>query len=467
VLALVAFLVAANPAAARVHGRLALPHISSVRCWPPRTCDGHPHVVAPGGKLRFKGRHLRAGMAVLFRGARRGRGKTRRIVPRLHHAHGLVVRVPAWARSGRLRVMTRRGRRSNAAGPIRVRARPIVPSVSGTGSFEGTGMWIWYVSRSSGGDPVAIAAQAREHAVQTVFVKSSDGTTWWPQFSPELVAALEGQGIRACAWQFVYGVHPATEAALGAQAAATGADCLVIDAESAYEGRYEQAQTYVEALRSKVGEGYPLGLSGFPYVDFHHSFPYSVFLGPGGAQASLPQVYWKAIGTSVDTAVAHTYMWNELYQRPIFPLGQLYQDPSPSDIERFRQLVALRGAKGISWWSWQSAATRGWDAVGSPVAPLAGPPPAPAYPTLAKGTRGDVVLWGQEHLAAAGQPVSPSGLFDAGTQLAVSDFQAGSGLPVTGQLDPATWPVLLNRSPVVPDWTQVARPSALRAARGR
>jgi len=340
----------------------------------------------------------------------------------------------------------------------------VPPSVAGTGAFDGTGMWIWYVSRSSGGDPAAIGAQARAHGVRTLFVKSSDGTTRWAQFSTALVAALESQGLQVCAWQFVYGVHPAGEAALGARAASSGAKCLVIDAESAYEGRYRQAQTYVEALRSEVGAAYPIGLSGFPYVDFHRSFPYSVFLGPGGAQANLPQVYWKAIGTSVDSAVSHTYTWNELYQRPIFPLGQLYQDPSPSDVKRFRQLVSLHGATGVSWWSWQSAARRGWDAVGAMVEPLAGPPPAPAYPTLAKGARGDVVLWGQEHLAAAGQPVGPSGLFDAATQLAVSSFQASEGLPVTGKLDPATWPTLLDRSPVVPDWTERARPSALRAA---
>ena len=116
---------------------------------------------------------------------------------------------------------------------------------------------------------------------------------------------------------------------------ANGADCLVIDAESEYEGRYSSAQTYMTELRAKVGPDYPVGLASFPYVDYHPAFPYSVFLGPGGAQFNAPQMYWKDIGTSVDTVFAHTYLENTIYGRPIFPLGQTYSNPSSADLVRF------------------------------------------------------------------------------------------------------------------------------------
>src|SRR5207245_9019790 len=109
------------------------------------------------------------------------------------------------------------------------------------------------------------------------------------------------------AWQVGSGNCPPAEAALGVRAAQTGADCLVIDAESQYEGKYGQAQTYVNGLRAAIGADYPLALAGFPYVDYHPAFPYSVFLGPNGAQYSLPQIYWKAIGTTVDQAFRQTY----------------------------------------------------------------------------------------------------------------------------------------------------------------
>ena len=36
--------------------------------------------------------------------------------------------------------------------------------------------------------------------------------------------------------------------------------------------------------RQAIGPEYPLGLTSFPYVDYHPRVPYSIFLGPGGAQ---------------------------------------------------------------------------------------------------------------------------------------------------------------------------------------
>ena len=41
--------------------------------------------------------------------------------------------------------------------------------------YRGDGMWIWYVSRSSGGDLARIARKARRRGIETVYIKSSDG----------------------------------------------------------------------------------------------------------------------------------------------------------------------------------------------------------------------------------------------------------------------------------------------------
>ena len=394
-------------------------------------------------------------MVVLFsRRVHSASGGTRRALTsklRLKRPAGFVTTVPLTARSGRIRIIGPRGLRSNVVGPIHVRKRVAsTPQGSGT-AFDGNGMWIWYVSKSSGGTTAGVAAQAQQYGVNTVFVKSSDGTNWWSQFSPALVAKLKAAGLHVCAWQFVYGKSPSTEAALGARAAQTGADCLVIDAEGQYEGLYSQAQTYIDHLRAAVGPDYPVGLASFPYVDYHPSLPYSVFMGPGGAQYNLPQVYWKAIGTSVDTALAHTYLWNSVYGRPIFPLGQLYDNPPTRDIRRFRALSEGYGATGVSWWSWQSASSSGWTAI-APPSPAPIVPPSPGYPLLKSGSKGDVVLWAQEHLMSAGQPVSPSGTYGSATVNAVKSFQSANGLPVTGQVDAATWPVLLALQPAPVAW---------------
>ena len=56
-----------------------------------------------------------------------------------------------------------------------------------------------------------------------------------------------------CAWQYVYGTDPVAEAEVGARAVANGAQCLVIDAEAEYEGRYASAQVYLRTLRAAIG----------------------------------------------------------------------------------------------------------------------------------------------------------------------------------------------------------------------
>src|SRR6202035_3568555 len=183
---------------------------------------------------------------------------------------GLLVSVPGSAHSGRIMVLLGQGRYTSVYGPITIFRHALHPPAP---------------------KRPAIAARAHAAGVSTLFIKSSDGSSnYWGQFSPQLVAELHANGLKACAWQYVYGTNPKGEAALGAQAVANGADCLVIDAEAEYEGHYAAAQTYIAELRAKIGPSFPLALASFPYVSYHPSLPYSVFLGPGGGQFNAPQI---------------------------------------------------------------------------------------------------------------------------------------------------------------------------------
>ncbi|HVV89369.1 MAG TPA: hypothetical protein VHB53_02635, partial [Solirubrobacterales bacterium] len=178
---------------------------------------------------------------------------------------------------------------------------PAAAETGGAGMFEGSGvgrhspfvrqgMWIWYVDQSQGGSVPAIVATAHRHHIGTVYIKEGDGATRWDQFNGALVRALHRGGLKVCAWQFVYGDAPEAEARVGAAAVRAGADCLAIDAEASYEGKYAAADLYLTSLRARIGAGIPLSLAGFPYVDYHPAFPYSVFLGPGGATVDQPQM---------------------------------------------------------------------------------------------------------------------------------------------------------------------------------
>jgi peptidoglycan hydrolase-like protein with peptidoglycan-binding domain len=433
------------------------PKLAKIRCVPVRAASCRTGVAVRIGKqVQLSGTRLRAGMRVTFRWSLGA------IATKLHHGSaGWVARVPPGVRPGTVQVYARdRAARKSNVIKITVLAdvKPVVrPAITGQGVlpdvFHGNGMWIWQLQKTEGGDVDKIAARAAAAGISTVFVKAGDGTTAWDQFSPLLVGSLHAHGLKACAWQFVYGSSPAAEATVAAQAVQAGADCFVIDAETQYEGRYKSAQTYMNALRGAVGASYPIGLTSFPYVDYHPNLPYSVFLAPGtGAQANMPQAYWKDIGGTVDTISAHTLAHNRIYQTPIAPLGQTYDNPPASDLARFRQLWAAYGAQGLSWWSWQATDAARWSALNAP-APAPSVEPDPGWPALGKGARGDEVIWLQEHLTATYPTVSVSGTFDSATVAAVQAVQTANGIPVTGTTDSPTWQSLLRLPFTAADWT--------------
>lgn len=319
--------------------------------------------------------------------------------------------------------------------------------------FDRQGMWIWYVDRSEGGSTARLIARAKRFGIGTLYIKAGDGGHAWSQFSAPLVEALHAGGLDVCAWQYVYGSQPLAEAKVGAAAVRHGADCLAIDAESQYEGRYAAAERYIRALRARIGESFPLSLAGFPYVDYHPAFPYSVFLGPGGAGYNQPQMYWKAIGTSVRAVYEHTYLFNRLWGRPIYPLGQTYESPGRGSILRFRRFAQSFGGLAPSWWDWQETVPGGWSALGASAGPVPGYRPVASQPLLKRRSRGDLVVWAQEHLRAAGQAQLPvTGAFGKPTYEAVRAFQASHGLAVDGKIGEATWQALLDFEAASPRW---------------
>jgi peptidoglycan hydrolase-like protein with peptidoglycan-binding domain len=325
-------------------------------------------------------------------------------------------------------------------------------------AFKGDGMWIWYVNQSNRGSVSSIANRAKAAGIETLFIKAGDGRKAWAQFNRGLVNKLKSYGLHVCGWQYVYGRWPATEAKIGAYAKKQGAECFVIDAEAEVEGKYAAASTYMRKLRASVGNGFPIGLAGFPYVDYHPGYPFSVFLGPGGAQFNVPQMYWKAIGVSVDRIYSHTYTYNELWGRPIAPLGQTYMAPPRSQLLRFRDMASAYRAPGVSWWSWQSTTSTGWSALAKKLSPVnAAHGPTPVAPTLGRGAKSDMVVWAQQHLLAFHKSVKVNGVFDARTQTAVKSFQRARKLAVTGRVDVPTWRKLLTRAPAKISWSSSAR----------
>jgi Putative peptidoglycan binding domain len=467
VLALGAVLGAGTTASASA-ARTPAPYISGVRCVPAARKACRFEVRASiGSQVQLRGHRLYSGMRVTFRWPSGALATTLR-----HKRSGWIAKVPAGTALGKVAVTVRdRARRRSNARHVRVTVQLLAPVPGQTGpgelptAFRGNGMWIWELPKSERGDVLAIAAKAKAKGIGTVFIKSADGVRVWSQFTPELVAGLRAQGLRVCAWQYVYGSNPAGEAAAAAKAVTNGADCFVIDAESEYQGRYGAAQTYINSLRAAVGEDYPLGLSSFPYVQYHPRLPYSVFLGPGGAQANVPQIYWKTIGTTVAIASARTMMYNRIYGAALAPLGQAYNAPAPTDIEAFRRIWLGYGARGMSWWSWQASSAATWTTLAEPD-PVSSLIADPGWPQLALKAKGDQVIWLQQHLASFDPSVPIDGTLGVSTQAAIRALQASRGLPATGATDASTWNALLALPIRAVDWTGAAAGARAAALRG-
>jgi Putative peptidoglycan binding domain len=339
------------------------------------------------------------------------------------------------------------------AGPTSSAVESPVPVPAAT-AFDRQGMWIWYVDRTEGGDLARIAARAKRSGIGTLYIKSGDGGDYWSQFNSAMVQRLHAAGLSVCAWAFVYGDSPVAEARVSATAVKRGADCFVIDAEGNYEGKYAAADRYMRALRARIGDEYPVALAGFPYVDYHPSFPYSVFFGPGGATFNQPQMYWKAIGTSVRGIYEHTYLFNRLWGHPLYPLGQTYMQPGRKEIIRFRRFAENYGGQQVSWWAWHETTARSWNALGARlVGPVFGYRPISTNPVLKRGSSGDLVVWAQMHLRAAGRSGLPiTGVYGRLTTAAVRAFQADRALPADGVIGQSTWRQLLTFEPVRPLW---------------
>jgi peptidoglycan hydrolase-like protein with peptidoglycan-binding domain len=334
--------------------------------------------------------------------------------------------------------------------------------------FARRGMWIWMLPDTDHGNVGKIISDAKAAGIKTLYIKSGDGTNNWSQFNTTLTAELHHAGLKVCAWQYVYGNHPVKEAAVSADAVTEGANCLLIDAETEYQGKYVQAQTYMTDLRRKVGSRFPIALAGFPYVGYHLSFPYSVFLGPGGAQYNAPQMYWSDIETNVPSVYATTYAYNRIYGRPIFPIGELFRagtgGPNINQIETFNKLARLYRAGGTSWYDWQSASKQGIAAISKIGNAPKNFKPYGQLANIRKGTVGDLAVWAQEHLDTwihrSGSRygikslLTVDGDFGNDTLTAVKAFQAAHALDASGIIGIHTWNLLMKLPAIKVTWVK-------------
>ena len=196
-LAALAVVACAAPAASAVEGGGTggasapdgRPAVRSVRC------SGGPnaHACLPGGFLALRGEHLSQVRAVVFLGGRGG-ADDRRARPQRRTEHRVLVRVPARAGSGRVRVLAEDAHA--ASRPVRVvvtQARPVAAAPAGGGVFP-------VAAKHDFGTVVNRFGGGRGHQGQDILAACG---------SP-IVAALAGEVI-AARWQSAAGNYVVVE----------------------------------------------------------------------------------------------------------------------------------------------------------------------------------------------------------------------------------------------------------------
>jgi hypothetical protein len=344
-----------------------------------------------------------------------------------------------------------------AAGLLAATVLALTAASVAASPLQSRAIWVGQPPRAV--TPAQLASEAQAAGVRTLFVKAAEGTTPEPGFTATFLSALSAQGVSVCAWTFVYGSDPAGEAAAAIAAAHAGARCLVVDAEGQYDKRYGAAQLYVHELRAQLGGSFPIALAGQAEIGEHPKFPYSVFLGPGGFNVDMPQVYWRDLKLSVTAALAVSFGENSCYGRPIAPVGQLYGGPTAPELSAFVAGSSSYGASGLSFFDLEEARPPTLLA-----AALAAPVPAlrrrVRLATVSAGADGDEVLWAQEHLNGAGARLPVGGYYGAQTATAIATFQRRRRLRATGVLDDRTWRALLRVHPRIPSWARTTPQSA-------
>ena len=87
------------------------------------------------------------------------------------------------------------------------------------------------------------------------------------------------------------------------------------------------------------------------------------------------------------------------------------------------------------------------------MAPLSTVIPNTSSPELATGSKGDQVLWMQEHLATAIPTQEVTGIFSSQTAVNLEAFQTEHAIAASGVTESATWAALLALPPVAVSWT--------------
>jgi hypothetical protein len=253
------------------------------------------------------------------------------------------------------------------------------PWAADLGAIDGKGMWVWEMPKTEGGDVAAIVQRAVGAGLHQLWVRVGDSQSGFYAVAAldALVPAAHRAGIAVIGWGFPYLYDPVADALWTLDALRwTGPggarlDGFSADLERPSEGvdmTAARVAAYLETVRAGAGNRLlvatvypPTNGNWFGAYPYHAMSPY--------VDAFAPMVYWECTDPAADAAQA---IGRLSALRPVHVIGQAFSladvggrvpSPSAAETEWFLAAAARGGARGASFWVWQSATPDEWQAL--------------------------------------------------------------------------------------------------------
>jgi len=253
------------------------------------------------------------------------------------------------------------------------------PWRSQMGAIGGTGMWIWQLNSTEGGQVPAIVKRAVEAHLHQLWVRVGDSKDGFYGASEldQVVPAAHAAGLAVIAWGFPYLYDPVADAHWTAQILAwrgpggQAVDGYSADIEMATEGvdlTARRAQVYLQGVRQAAG-GRLVVATVYPPIGSLWTGRYPFVAMAPYVDAFAPMIYWECSDPRSD-AVLDIGRLSRL--RPVHVIGQAFDmastggrtvAPSGAEITAFLSASRVAGAVGGSFWVWQHATAEEWAAL--------------------------------------------------------------------------------------------------------
>ena len=245
--------------------------------------------------------------------------------------------------------------------------------------IAGKGMWIWQFDKIAHGNPKRIVDYAVSHGLSHIYVRSGSSTVGLRGWNDvvRILPVAHRRGLKVIAWDFPYLRDPSADVRRAAWVLSRtvhgghSVDGFAADLETRSEGTVltrGRAQRYSRGLRAAAHGKFIVLVPPRPNPYTVSFYPYDVTVPYFDAVA--PMVYWGRRSPVETARWAIDYLGR--FRKPVAPIGQSFDmgpeggpkgPPGGKAVINFMTESALRGAVGVSFWSWQHTPARLWHTI--------------------------------------------------------------------------------------------------------